>query len=115
MLSNYISKLVCLATLCAFLLQPQWSEGMTSCKVHQQHHLNFTKTHKPSSYAFDQSDNENESDEDAKFIAAELPSKINLIFPVLAENNSDAVYFHYKELHRLQERPIWLPCRKIVL
>lgn len=113
MLRNYISKLVCFFTLSAFLLQPQWLEGMPSCKVHQQHHLNFNKSHKPSNAVLEQ--NENESDEDSEFIVAELPSKINPVFPVLAERLNDAVSFHYQESHRLQERPIWLTCRKIIL
>lgn len=113
MLRNYISKIVCFFTLSAFLLQPQWLEAMPSCKIHQQHHLNITKTHKVSNCIFDQ--DENESDEDLEYTAAELSEKTTVAFPVLTANIKDAIHFQYKDLHRLQERPIWLTCRKIVL
>lgn len=115
MLKNYISKLVCLTTLCAFLLQPRWLEGMTLHKVYQQHHLHFSKTHFSNSYALDQSDNENEPDEDADVLFSDFPSKINLTFPVFAEYPTDTVYFHHRELCRLQDRPVWLICRKLIL
>lgn len=115
MLKNYISKLVCLATLCAFLLQPHWLEGMTLHKVHQQHHLHFSKTHFSNSCALDQSDNESESDEDTDVLFSDFPSKINLFFLVLAEHPTDAFNFPHRESYRLQDRPIWLTCRKLIL
>jgi len=114
MLKNYISKLVCFATLGAFFLQPQWFESFSASKTQQNQELNFTKANKLSSYVFDQ-DDEDESDKDSPFIAADLPPKTTLPASVHLENSNSAAGFQPKDLHRLQERPIWLTCRKIIL
>lgn len=115
MLNNYISKLVSLITLCAFLFQPQWLERSVSHKASQQHPTAFTKASKSTGYTFSQITDENESDDDSEILISEISSKITPFFPALTEQISHTVYFQCMELHRLQERPVWLIFRKLIL
>lgn len=108
-----MSKLVCLATLCAFFLQPQWFEGVSAPKNQEHQTLNISKTAKLLNYAVDQAENESDDNSDALLcFLPEQPISTNL--PALKSTGS-RIDPNINSLHRLQERPIWLISRKIIL
>lgn len=115
MLSNCISKLICVVTLCAFLFQPQWLEAKHLCKAQQTTHFSVSKANGIGGYVVDQNDTENESDDDLKWSVVELPANLNLLFSVLPELNGKGIHFHFTTVRQLNDRRIWLIFRKIIL
>ncbi len=113
MLKNYISKLVCLATLCAFFLQPQWFEGVSASQTQQNQELNISKTTKLLSYVVNQS--ENESDDNSDALLCFIPEQLVARNKPEEKSSSSNIHTDINTLHRLQERPIWLTSRKIIL